>query len=96
MAIKLDQRMIYKNIRTKQMAGVTNAFDEFFIKEQFDTVIDWLKPIKNKIPIKPPPPRNPFKTKELKLVPSDIDEINIKAETATKSCIIKTPIEIFP
>ena len=40
MAIKLDKRMIYKNIRTKQMMGITNVFDEFFIKEQFDTVIE--------------------------------------------------------
>lgn len=40
MAIKLDKRMIYKNIRTKQMVGVTSVFDKFFIKEQFDTVIE--------------------------------------------------------
>jgi cephalosporin hydroxylase len=40
MAIKLDKRMIYKNIRTKQIKGVTKAFDQFFIKEQFDTVIE--------------------------------------------------------
>jgi cephalosporin hydroxylase len=40
MAIKLDKRMIYKNISTKQIKGVTKAFDQFFIKEQFDTVIE--------------------------------------------------------
>jgi len=40
MAIKTDDRMIYKNTRTKQMRGVVNAFDRFFIKERFDTVIE--------------------------------------------------------
>ncbi len=40
MSIKISERMIYKNIRTKQMKGTTNAFDNFFIKEQFDTVIE--------------------------------------------------------
>ena len=40
MAIKKSKRMRYKNIGTKQMKGVTNAFDNFFIKEQFDTVIE--------------------------------------------------------
>jgi cephalosporin hydroxylase len=40
MTIKKEDRMIYQNIHTKQMKGVTKAFDQFFIKEQFDTVIE--------------------------------------------------------
>ena len=40
MAIESKDRLIYKNIRTKQMKGVVDTFNNFFIKEQFDTVIE--------------------------------------------------------
>ena len=40
MAIPKDNRMIYKGISTKQVKGVTQIFDQFFMKEQFDTVIE--------------------------------------------------------
>jgi len=40
MAIKQSDRMRYENIGTKQMKGVVNVFNKFFIKEQFNTVIE--------------------------------------------------------
>ena len=53
-------------------------------------------PIKNKTTIKPLPPNNPLIAKKPRLIPLDVEEINIKTAIATKSWIIKIPIEIFP
>ena len=53
-------------------------------------------PIKNRTTNKPNPFKIVPKTKVVRLNPLDIDEIIIKIIIATKSWIIKNPIEIFP